>query len=346
MATSPISPPTAPAAFSALERMLVEKTEQALADGRQLEGWCRDPKRQVREFLLDLKRPYALPNKAFAYFSAVTIRGETKPVIGVRQEVEFGKATGPDPEGQLKRYVLSKFLPSAHWTRADGRPGGFTYEQLLYCTADGRLGRYPQDERTTVQDWTVIGPKYRWSLFTVFLHDFVLKLGPISKQMDEAATLVQHPDFIHVVERPAPGYRLEVAIGYPFIDFAPVPNHFAFGPGKFDWAVKLFSFRLRDNGEIRCDMDFAAGARPRRVFDFGKHVPCPLYGTVDALQAVTFGLYEARRFHDWMDAAMMAQHARVHQALMEGAARIFAESAALERAAAAGPQAPTAASVR
>ncbi len=330
MATVLPAPAPASDALSAHDQFLVEKTEQALADGRELERWCRDPARRIDEFPLDLKRPYRLPNKAFGYFSDVTIRGGTKPLIGVRQEVEFGRATGKDPEEQLKRYVLTTFLPSSHWTYPDGWPGGFTYEQMLFCTADGRIGRYPQSERGTVQDWTLIGTRYRWSLFTVFLHDFVLRLGPFTRHMKEAAALVQHADFVHVVKQPAPGYRLEVAIGYPFIDFAPIPNNFGFGPGKFDWAVKLFSFRLRDDGTIRCDMDFAAGARPRKVFDFGRHVPCPLYGTVDALQAITFGLYKAQGFHDWMDGAMVAQHGRVHQALMEGASRVFAGWAADE----------------
>jgi hypothetical protein len=314
-----------PADFTAHERMLVEKTDQAVADGLPLERWCRDPDREIDQMRLDLKRRYALPNKALAYFSEFTVRGETKSLVGVRQEVEFGKLQRPDAEELLERYVLTQFLPTSHWTRDDGRTGGFTYEQLLYCTADGQLGRYPREERSSVQDWTLIGPRYRWSLFTVFLHDFVLKMGPLSRQLQEAVTVVQHPDFIHVVERPAPGYRLEVAIGYPFIDFAPIPNYFAFGPGKFDWAVKLFAFRLRDDGQVRCDMDFAAGARPTRVFDFGEGAPCPVYGPVDALEAMSFGLYKSRSFHDWMDGAMMAQHSRVHQAVMEGAAKIFAE---------------------
>jgi hypothetical protein len=337
MSTAVEPRPAVPEDFTALDRKLLERTEQALLDGFELERWCRDPGRQVDEFQIDLNRPYALQNRAFAYFSEVAIRGRSLPVIGVRQEVEFGRVTGPDPGAQLQRYVLREFLPSSHWTREDGRPGGFTYEQHLYCTADGRLGRYPREQRTEVQDWTLIGPRYRWSVFTVFLHDFVLRMGPLKKQMQEAATLVQHPDFVHVIDQPAPGYRLEVAIGYPFLDHAPIPNHFAFGPGKFDWAVKLFSFRLRDDGTVRCDMDFAAGARPRRVLDFGKHAPCPLYGTVDALQKLTFGLYDARRFHDWMDAAMMAQHARVHQALMEGAAKVFAARGERAAAAAAAP---------
>lgn len=239
--------------------------------------------------------------------------------------MEFGKATGPNPEEQLKKYVLSAFLPTSHWTYADGRPGGFTYKQMLYCDGDGRLNRYPEDQLAKPQDWTLIGTKYRWSLFTAFLHDFVVKVGPVTKHLKEAVSLVQHPDFVHLVKNPKKGYKLEVAFGYPFLDFAPIPNIFGFGPEKFNWAVKLFSFLHGDNNEVRCDMDFAAGARPRKVFDFGKGIPCPLYGTSDALQKITFGLYNSQNFHDWMDGAFVTQHARVHQALMEGAAKIFAE---------------------
>jgi len=107
-----------PDSFCAHDRFLVEKTELVLVDGIQLERWCRDPQRKVNEFLLDLKRPYALQN-------------------------------------------------------------------------------------------------------------------------------------------PRAGCKLEVAFGYPFIDYAPIPDNFGFGPGKFNWAVKLFSFLLRDNNEVRCEIDFA-----------------------------------------------------------------------------------------
>jgi hypothetical protein len=323
--SSQLAPLVVPESFSTLERFLVEKTEVALADGIQLERWCRDPNRKINAFPLNLKRQYALTNRAFGYFSDLLVSGRTRTVIGVRQEVEFGKMSGPNPEERLRDYVLSVFLPTSHWTYPNGWPGGFTFQQLLYCTVDGRLGRYPKEEETGVQDWTLIGTKYRWSLFTVFLNDFVVKLGPIQRRLKEAATLVQHPDFVHIVENPVQGEKLEVAFGYPFIEYCPIPNCFGFGPGKFNWAVKLFSFRLGEDNQVRCNMDFAAGARPSKVFDFGKRIPCPLYGGVGALQAVTFRRYNAQKFHDWMDGAMVAQHARVHQALMEGAAKVFAD---------------------
>lgn len=313
-----------PKDFTPLERSFVEKTETAINEGLQLYNWTRDPNRKIEEHLLNLGRKYDLPNKAYGYLSDVTISGKTLSALGARQEVEFGKITVPNPEQRLKDYVLRHFLNTSHWTYDDGDPGGFTFKQMLYCLADGTYGRYPADQLTEARDYYDIGPKFRWSLLTIYLHDFVLYLGPYKKVLHEAVSVVQHPDFVHIVENPKPGYKLEVAFGYPFIDYAPVPNYFGFGPGKFNWAVKTFSFLLRNNNEVRCDMDFVAGARTKKVFDFGTHIPDPLYGTSDLLQTLTFGIYKTQPFHDFMDLQMSTQHSRVHQALMEGSAKVFA----------------------
>ena len=313
-----------PEDFTALERSWVEKTEIALVDGLQLERWTRDPNRKIEFHRLNLDRKYDLPNKAYGYLCEVLIGGKQLTAIGARQEIEFGKITGPNPEQRLKDYVLRMFLNTSHWTYPDGDAGGFTFKQMLYCTADGQYGRYAEDELTSVQDWNVIGPKYRWSLFTCYIHDFVIMLGPVRKVLKEAVAVVQHPDFIHIVENPKPGYKLEVAIGYPFIDYAPIPNFFGFGPGKFAWAVKTFSFLLRDNNEVRCDMEFVAGPRPKKVFDFGNFIPDPLYGTATALQLLTLGLYNPQGFHNVVDLHMSTEHARVHQAFAEGSAKVFA----------------------
>src|SRR6185503_19082691 len=312
--------------LSAFDLSLVQKTEDALRDGLQLERWTRDPNRKIEEHVLNLDRKYNLQNKALGYLSKPSISGQALPALGARQEVEFGKITVPNPEQCLKDYVFKHFLNTSHWTYDDGDQGGFTFKQMLYCEADGTIGKLPDNQVNDAVDWNLIGTKYKWNLFTIYLHDFVVYLGPIKKVLSEAVSVVQHPDFIHVVENPKPGYKLEVAIGYPFIDYAPIPNFFGFGPGKFDWAVKTYQFLLRDNNEVRCDMDFVAGARPKKVFDFGEFIPDPLYGTAGALQFMTLGMYKAQGFHDFMDLQMSTQHSRVHQALMEGSAKVFAAS--------------------
>ncbi len=312
-----------PRDFSAFERSLVEKTEVALVDGLELERWSRDPNRAIELHELHLNRDYDLKNEALGYLADVTIAGRTLTAIGALQHNEFGKITGPHPERRLKEYVLRHFLNSSHWVYSDGDPGGFTFKQMVYCTADGTCGRYADDKLNEVQDWNLIGPVYRWSLYTCYLHDFVVRLGPYKKVLKEAVAVVQHPDFVHVVENPRPGYKLEVAIGYPFIDYAPIPNFFGFGPGKFDWAVKTFSFLLRNNNEVRCDMDFVAGARPKKVFDFGELIPDPFYGTADLLDRFSLGIIDAKWFREKGDLEMATQHSRVHQALMEGSAKVF-----------------------
>jgi hypothetical protein len=315
-----------PEDFTEHERYLISATEQALRQGVQVERWMRDPNRKTDEFELHLGKTYALENRPYGYFSDVEIDGETLTALGARQEVEFGKITGRKAEERLTEYVLGKFLNTAAWLYSDGDPGGYTFEQLLYRAADGHYGRYAADNKTQIRDWREMGPKYQWSLFTIILHDFVFRLGdsklPFIPQ--EAVTVVQSPDFVHVVEKPSKNYVLEVAIGYPFIDYAAIPNFWGFGPGKFKWAVKTFSFKLRENGTIRCDMDFVAGPRPAKVFDFGKHVPDPIYAPANLVKSLTFGLFPGGRVHDYWDEKMAAQHSRVHQALMDGTSKIFA----------------------
>ncbi len=55
-------------------------------------------------------------------------------------------------------------------------------------------------------------------------------MGPLKQYLNEAACVLPMPEFVHVVENPSPEYILEVSIGYPFIDYAPVPNFFGYGP--------------------------------------------------------------------------------------------------------------------
>ena len=232
---------TIPESFSPHERFIVEKTEEAIRDGIQVERWCRDPKRQVKEVKLDLKKQFALPNEAFGYFGHVPMNGKLESVMGVRQVVDYSRIRGSNPEQQLRDFVLREFLPRAHWVYPDGYKGGFDMEQSLYCNAKGEYGRFPEQSRTGCIDWRRLGPEYTWSLLTVQIHDFVMKFGPYLKRFKEAACVVAHPDFMHVNENPKKGYKLEVAVGYPFVAFAPIPNNYGFGPGKFGSALEVRS---------------------------------------------------------------------------------------------------------
>src|SRR5215469_3499696 len=102
-----------PKDFSPFERSLIGKTDQAISDGIQLYNWTRDPNRKIEEHLLTLGRKYDLPNKAYGYLCEPEISGKKLPALGARQEVEFGKMTGPNPEERLKEYVLRYFMKTS-----------------------------------------------------------------------------------------------------------------------------------------------------------------------------------------------------------------------------------------
>jgi len=148
------------------------------------------------------------------------------------------------------------------------------------------------------------------------VHDFALDFGPFRKRI-RAACVIAHRGFVEVVERPEPGTELEVSIGYAFMPYAPVPNPFGFGSGKFGTAVKLYSFRLTKDRRAEVRLTFATATRCEKVFDFGKRWPIP-YTAARAY-------WSQQRLHDLFDAEMLALHCRVHQQLMDGSAKVWSD---------------------
>jgi hypothetical protein len=243
--------------------------------------------------------------------------------MGCVQEVEFGRLAAKNAPERLREFVLGEFLNRAKWMYDDGYPGGFTVEQGLYKSSAGHYGRHEGPSSAGAPDWRHLGDKYEWVLLTVQIHDFVMNFGPVRKRFKEAACVAVHPSFIHVQEDPSNDHVYEVSVGYPFVDHAPIPNYFGFGPGKFGAAVKLYSFFLTRSNDVRVRMIFAAAPRCQKVFDFGKRWPDPIYGGASLFRNLSLGLWKPDRFHDRLDAQMLAQHSRVHQALMDGVERAW-----------------------
>ncbi|MCX6543985.1 MAG: hypothetical protein NTV05_06170 [Acidobacteria bacterium] len=306
------------------DRFLIRKCDEAVRDGVALEQWCRRGGGTRTAFGLDLKQTFFLPNRADGYFGSIRLNGIDTSVMGCRQHIEFARVSRRrDAARLLKEFVLGEFLTRAHWVNPDGAPGGFGVERSLYRTAGGQYGRFADDDRAGAVDWRDIGPRFRWVLLTIKLHDFALNLGPITRSMEEAVCVTPLPEFVRVVEYPTPEYALEVSIGYPFIDYAPIPNFFGFGPGKFGVAVKLFSFYLTHDNRIRVMMEFAAAPRARKVLDlWGVD---PVYGGAALVDTLTMGLVDPEPVHELMDTGMLVQHCHVHQKLMDGASKQWEE---------------------
>jgi hypothetical protein len=306
------------------DRFLIRKCEDAIRDGVALERWCRRGDGARTEFGLDLEDTFVLPNRADGYFGSIRLSGTERSVMGCRQHIEFARVSKRiDVAPLLKDFVLGEFLSRAHWVNDDGTPGGFDVTRSLYRTVDGEYGEFTGDDRVGAMHWQDVGRKYRWVLLTIKLSDFVLRMGPLTRPMDEAVCVTPLPEFVRVAENPSPEYALEVAIGYPFIDYAPKPNFFGFGPGKFGIAVKLFTFYLTHDNRIRVVMEFAAAPRAQKVFDFWG--VDPVYGGADLLNTLTMGVIDPEPVHEMMDTGMLVQHCRVHQKLMDGTARKWNE---------------------
>ena len=317
-----------PSTFSDLERFLVEKTEEALVHGVELQTWRAGPKAGLRSFPLDLGKPFRLKNSAEGYFGETNIAGRPRSVMGAKQTIHFGRLDRPNAPELLKDFVYKEFLTRAHWTYSDGNPGGFTVEQSIYKTTSGEYGKFGAGTTDGCVDWRELSleqghGKYQWVLLTLQIHDFIFEIGPIAKRLKEAACVSPSPRFMKIEETPDEAVVLSIQVGYPFVEFAPEPNIFGFGPGKFGIALKYFTFRLHRDGEVTTEMDFLAAPRAEKVFDFGKYVPDPFYGTADLVEMLTLGFVSSAGFHDKMDTSMLVTHCRVHQALMDGLSDVW-----------------------
>jgi hypothetical protein len=310
--------------FSDQERFLIQATEEAIHNGIQLESWYQKNSPGFAWFPLEVKHEsFRLPSRNEGFFGTLEINGQEQSVMGCRQEIELGTTGCVTASKCLQDFALRDFLSHSHWKYADGSPGGFTVQQSLYKTTDGKYGKFPEEAQKGCIDWRQLGAQYAWVLLTIDIHDFVMTFGPFHKRLREMVCVAPNPAFVHVVEKPSDRDLLEISVGYPFVDFAPVEHVFGFGPGKFGTAIKLFSFILSRENEIRVRLSFAAAPRCQKVLDFGKNLPDPIYGGTNLLEHLSRGHWHAGPIHDRLDAQMLALHCQVHQALIEGVATLL-----------------------
>jgi hypothetical protein len=299
---------------------MVPLCEQAIAEGQVLADWCFANERSYRRFALDPGRKCSLPHEGEAFFGALDIAGSTRSVMGCRQHMVIGRVGKAQSVADIREFVMRDFLADANWTYPGGQQGGFTIRKSVCARANGTIAVFAPEDSEGPIDWRELTSTYQWVMLTVDLHDFVVEFGSMRKQIPQAVCVVQHPAFCAEDVEPGQASRYRITVGYPFVPYAPLKNYFGFGPGKFGAAVKMFSFEVGADDVLCVDMLFAAAPRCERVFDFGKGVPDPVYGAARLVERLSFGKWSAAPFRDWLDSQMLAQHCRVHQALIEGVA--------------------------
>jgi len=302
------------------EQALARLCEQAISEGGALADWCRVPERSDRRFALDPKRKCTLPHEGEAFYGEVPIAGSTRSVMGCRQRMKIGTLRPGQSNDDVREFVMRDFLANANWTYDSGQQGGFAIRKSIASLPGGKHAVFAPGDSTGPVDWRELNSAYRWVMLTIDLHDFVLEAGPMRKQIRQAVCVVQHPGFCSESKNPGPASRYRISVGYPFVPYAPLKNVFGFGPGKFGAAIKLYNFEVGHDDTLSVEMLFAAAPRCERVFDFGRGVPDPVYGGARLIERLSFGTWKSDAFHDWMDSQMLAQHCRVHQALIEGVA--------------------------
>lgn len=295
--------------------LLAGRAEEAVLGGSQLAAWCRQADYGQLAFPLQLHRPFRLANRAEGYFGEAAINGAQTSVMGCRQTVSFGARQRAEA-CDVVEFMTSEFLRAARWSGPKGQLGGFTVTPELGKDQAGTVARFSQP----TFEWTSLGADWDWVLLRIELHDFVMRFGPLERRIPQAALVAPSSAFFEIVNRPAgrPDLELSVTIGYPFVRFAPYRNVFGFGPGKFTTAIKVFTMHLRHDGQVEMDMNFAAAPRCQKVLDFGPHWPDPVYGAASIAERLTGGLWKSQPFRNRLDAAMLAQHCRVHLSLIEG----------------------------
>ena len=252
----------------------------------------------------DLGRSFNRPDESYGFFDQVRLGHGRLEVMGNYQEMFYDQPRSPSPERrdaadwmreQVREFVLRYFMRVSDFRQPEafvdpGRRGsppflsglswcarpeagqvGFGFSQLFYkLRGTGEVGRFRSEDEHAIVDLREIGRVYEWILVKVRIFDFRFSFKPLGPDafdmglpLKEESYLVLSGEFI-VDERGAgPGSLGEYGFGYAFIKNA-TEGLLAYGPGEFDAAIELITFRVSEAGEVRVRMAFVSN-RPDRI---------------------------------------------------------------------------------
>jgi hypothetical protein len=317
-------------AFTARERDLIEKSESALRDGRQLLHWWRERafSKKIKTFPLIAPLPSVTMT---GFFDELTINGKQTSVMGCVQAVraKLPRAAGRAAiECSLDQFSRRDLFRITEWRNPDGLPGGFGYTPRFFkAKQDGQYGRFDNGLNIPDMDLSEIGKGLDWIMLQVDLHDFArcfkppgFLVKPLSRMVREAAYLVADEEFLQCNMPGTEGALSEHGLGYSFVPATVHPNFFGFGPGRFGAALKLFQFCLLPEETFEIQLAFLAAPRSQKVLYLGGFDP--VYGFFHLMNALTLGGFHIKeRIHDKLDTVMLRQHGDVHQSFVEGVLR-------------------------
>jgi hypothetical protein len=287
--------------LTADEQSILGQVESALASARFLKDWWQH-KGAAGGYptCFELNRAFNPPSTSFGFFDNIHIHGRDCPIMGSVEEMLYDRPKGTPASSfcrEFREFVLHYFMrvsdykqpsPYGHFSKSNvpailrplswcpeesQKKAGFGYSQHFYkLRGSSRVERFHDSERFAIVDLRDIVDKYEWIVVKVRIFDFNLKFSPfgpnrvqVSVPLAEESYLAISADFIIDENQSSAAELGRYGFGYAFLK-TPQAGLFAYGPGMFEWALKLITFRVLRNGEIRAHMVFIAN-RPERILN-------------------------------------------------------------------------------
>jgi hypothetical protein len=195
------------------DRLILDRVEGALADGRALKRWWDRTYPDGFAERFELERVFNRPDSSFGFFDQVQLDRSPLPVMGNFQDMFYDRTRTPtslDPQAalwmrdQLREFVLRYFMRVSSFRQPEvyveaRRPAlrpsylerlswcpepnilrqGFGFTQHYYKLRDtGRIGKFPAESESAISDLREIGRRYEWIVVKVRIFDFSFSFRP------------------------------------------------------------------------------------------------------------------------------------------------------------------------
>ncbi len=309
------------------DRKLLALVEPSLAEGKDLYAWWRKTDRAnnyVNRFKLR-RGPYD-ENPSVGFFDEAKLSSGAIPVLGVVQNLTWGRTSNPSANSQIREFALRYFMRVADFNRPAsfslrelaGRaadtsdPGGWGYSQIYYKLRAGRVGKFPTGARHKIVDLRELKPggAYEWIVLRARLFNVEMNLSPLGDGGPQLVVplarfteeyLIASSEFIIDETNPEPGVAGRYGFGYATISDPAYENGpLLWGPGRFRPGFESFVFEVSECSdgvsEVSISSPFAVN-RPPRIFGIN---PDPIALGIRAADFFSLG-FASRLFPDLRD---------------------------------------------
>lgn len=292
------------AEFTDDDRLILDRVEGALADGRALKRWwdAKFPDGFARRF--ELERVFNRPDSSFGFYDEIRLDRGVLPLMGNFQEMFYDQTRTPSNfnreasvwmRDQLREFVLRYFmrvssfrqpevyvepersrlpnyLQGLSWcNEPDVLRQGFGFTQHFYkLRATGEVGRFPPGSESAIVDIREVGRKYEWVVVKVRIFDFAFTFKPFGNGGPELTFPLNEESYLvlsrdFILEEDDPSPDTLGRYGVGYAFIRdPAQGLIAYGPGQFDAAIELINFEVSARGEVHVRMVFVVN-RPDRI---------------------------------------------------------------------------------